>query len=74
MSGANTFKLAREAYAQGNPQKALALFERASAQGELRALRWMARLYARGEGVQQSCRMVELLLQRVAASHDPVGA
>lgn len=70
MSGADTYKLAREAYAQGNPQKALALFQRASTQGEAHALCWMARLYARGEGVQQNCRMAELLLQRAAASGD----
>jgi TPR repeat protein len=71
VSGENTYKQAREALAAGNPSKAIALFQRASSQGHSRSLCWMARLYARGAGVQQSCRMAELLLQQAAAQHDP---
>jgi TPR repeat protein len=71
MSGADLYLQAREALAAGDPAKAIHLFQRASAAGHVRSLRWMARLYARGEGVQQSCRMAELLLQQAAAQNDP---
>jgi TPR repeat protein len=71
MSGANLYKQAREVLAAGDPAKAIALFQRASAAGHTRSLCWMARLYSRGEGLQQSCRMAELLLQQAAAQNDP---
>jgi TPR repeat protein len=31
----------------------------------------MARIYFRGGGIQQNCRMAELLLQQAAAAGDP---
>lgn len=71
MSGAALYKQAREALAAGDPSKALTLFQRASTAGHAHSLCWMARLYARGAGVQQSCRMAELLLQQAAAQNDP---
>jgi TPR repeat protein len=69
--GTAIYDEARAAYAAGDAQKALTLFQRASGQGHTYALCWMARLYARGEGVQRNCRMAELLLQQAAARHDP---
>jgi TPR repeat protein len=72
MSGVDLYRQARETLAAGDPAKAIVLFQRASARGHPESLRWMARLYARGEGVQQSCRMAELLLQQAAAQHDRV--
>jgi TPR repeat protein len=69
--GAGTYQRARAALAAGKPQEAIHLFQRASAEGHTHSLCWMARLYSRGEGIQQSCRMAELLLQQAAARHDP---
>jgi len=69
--GVNLYAQAREALAAGDAARAVALFQRASAAGHPRSLCWMARLYARGAGVQQSCRMAELLLQQAAAQQDP---
>jgi TPR repeat protein len=71
MKGAKLYQHAREALAAGEPSRALALFQRASAAGHPRSLCWMARLYAHGTGVQQNCRMAELLLQQAAAQNDP---
>jgi TPR repeat protein len=71
VSAENIYKQARAALAAGEATKALTLFHRASAAGHTRSLCWMARLYSRGEGVQQSCRMAELLLQQAAARKDP---
>jgi TPR repeat protein len=71
MSGAKLHQQARAALVAGNPARAVALFQRASVEGHARSLCWMARLYARGEGVQQSFRMAELLLHQAAARHDP---
>jgi TPR repeat protein len=71
MNGAKIYEQARAAYGQDKPEEALLLFQRAAAAGHTRALCWMARLYFRGGGVQQSCRMAELLLQQAAARHDP---
>jgi TPR repeat protein len=70
MSGAKFYRQAREALATGDAAKAITLFQRAAAEGHARSFCWMARLYARGEGVQQSCRMAELLLQQAAAQND----
>jgi TPR repeat protein len=69
-SGATTHNKARAAYAQGDAAWALTLFQKASAQGHVPSLCWMARLYARGHGVAQNCRMAELLLQQAAAQND----
>jgi TPR repeat protein len=71
MNGAKIYEQARAAYAQGNPQEALLLFQRAAAAGHTHALCWMARIYFRGGGIQQNCRMAELLLQQAAAAGDP---
>jgi TPR repeat protein len=71
MSGEKLHQQARAALAAGDPAKAVLLFQRAAAAGHPRSLCWMARLYARGAGVQQSCRMAELLLQQAAAQRDP---
>jgi TPR repeat protein len=71
MSGVDFYEQGRLALAAGNPEKALVLFQRASAQGHAYAFCWMARLYARGEGVQRNCRMAELLLQQAAVRNDP---
>jgi len=71
MSGVKLHEEARAALVAGNPAKAVALFQRASAEGHSRSLCWMAQLYARGEGVQQSYRMAELLLHQAAGQNDP---
>jgi TPR repeat protein len=71
MKGVKLYAQAREALAAGDAASAVSLFQRASTAGHIRSLCWMARLYARGTGVQQSCRMAELLLQQAAAQHDP---
>jgi TPR repeat protein len=70
MDGAAIYQQAVDALGQGDPQKALVLFQRAADRGQSHALYRMAVLYGRGLGVTQSCRMAELLLAQAAARHD----
>ena len=70
MDAAAIYQQALDVLRQGDPQKAMMLFQRAADRGHSHALYRMATLFYRGQGVTQSCRMAELLLAQAAARHD----
>ena len=65
------FSLGQIAYAEGMPEEALTWFERASSEGHARSLYWLAKMYARGDGVERNSRKAQALIQEAASKRDP---